>query len=56
VSHVQLTSRYAGAEGEHSRAASRDWPTEIFHAVDVMISLLMGVGQEAGMILFFPWI
>jgi len=50
-------SRCAGAGREHSQPASPRWPMEIFHTIDVMISLLMGVGWAAGMlfsILSFP--
>jgi len=39
VSHIQLMSRCAGAGSEHSQADSPSWPTEIFHAIDVMPSL-----------------
>ena len=55
VSPVQLTSRCAGAGREHSQAAGPGWPMGIFHTMDVMLSLWMGVGQEAG-ILSFPWV
>jgi len=43
VSPVQLTSRCAGAGREHSQAAGPAWPTEIFHTMDVMLSLWMGL-------------
>jgi len=39
VSHIQLTSRCAGAGREHSQAASPGWPTQIFHTMDIMLSL-----------------
>jgi len=40
---MQLIGRYAGAGREHSQADSPGWPADIFHAMDVMISLGMGI-------------
>jgi len=37
-------SRYPRAGREHSQAASPSWPTEIFHTIDTMLSLLIRVG------------
>jgi len=39
VSYVQLMSRWAGAGREHSQAASPSRPVEIFHTIDVMLSV-----------------
>jgi len=39
VSHMQLMSRCAGAGREHSQADNPSWPVEIFHTIDVMLSL-----------------
>jgi len=39
VSHIQLMSRCAGAGKEHSQTASPGWAMEIFHTIDVMLSL-----------------
>jgi len=36
------------AEREHSQAANASWLMEIFHTIDVMLSIQMTVGQEAG--------
>jgi len=33
---------------EHSQAAGPSWPMEIFHTMDVMLSLSRGAGQGAG--------
>jgi len=38
-------SRCAGAGRERSQAASQSWAMEIFHTMDAMISLSMGVGS-----------
>jgi len=40
-------SRGAGAGREHSQAAAPRWPVEIFHSIDVMLSLSMGIGWGA---------
>jgi len=53
VSHAQVTSRCAGAGREHSQAASPSWPVEIFHTMDIMLSLSMGVGQGDRNLPFF---
>jgi len=45
---VQLMSRCAVAGREHSQAANPSWPMEIFHTIDTMLNLRMGVGREAG--------
>jgi len=37
--HTQIMSRCAGAEREHSQTSSSSWPMEIFHTIDVMLSL-----------------
>jgi len=47
VSPIQLMSGCAGAGREHSQAASPRWPMEIFHAMDVVLSLWMGAGWGA---------
>jgi len=52
VSHIQLMGRRAGAGREHGQAEP-GWPMDIFHTVDIMLSLRMGVGRAAGS-LFFP--
>jgi len=39
VPHIQLTSRCAGAGRERSQAASPSWSTEVFHTMDVKLSL-----------------
>ena len=39
VSHTQLTSSCTGAGSEHSQTASPRWPVEIFHTINVMLSL-----------------
>jgi len=39
VSHVWLMSRWAGAGREQSQADSPRRTTEIFHTMDVMLSL-----------------
>jgi len=48
VSDIQLMSRCAGPESDHSQAASPRWPIEIIHTIDIMLSLLVGTGQQAG--------
>ena len=35
----------AGAGREHSQAASPSCPVEIFHTMDIRLSLLMGIGR-----------
>jgi len=37
---------------EHSQAASPTWPAEIFHAIDVILILRMGVDRGAGTLFF----
>ena len=39
VSHVQWLSRCAGAGRERSQAASPTWPVEMFHTMDIMLSI-----------------
>jgi len=39
VSHVQLMNRCTRAGREHSQAANPRWSTEIFHTIDVMLSV-----------------
>jgi len=39
VSVFQVMSRCAGAGREHSQGASPSWPVEIFHTIDVMLSI-----------------
>jgi len=48
VSHIQLMSRCAGAGREHSQAASPSWPMEIFHTIDIVLSVCMGLAGGAG--------
>jgi len=48
VSHIQLMSRCAVAGREHSQTASPSWPMEIFHTIEAMLSLWMGVGWGGG--------
>jgi len=52
VSHIQLTSRCAGAGREHSQAASPNCPTEIFHTIDVRPSFQIEVGWGAEIAFF----
>ena len=47
VSRVRLMSGCAGAGRGHGQAASPRWPLEIFHTIDIMLSLWTGVGQGA---------
>jgi len=37
-------SRFTRAGREHIQAANSSWSVEIFHTIDVMLSLGMGVG------------
>jgi len=39
VSGVWLMSRSAGAGRKQSQASSPHWPTEIFHTIDIMLSI-----------------
>jgi len=39
VSHIQLTSRCAGAGREQSQATSPSWPVEIYHTINVVLIL-----------------
>jgi len=39
VSHIQLMSSCAEAGREHSQTASPTWPMEIFHTLNIMLSL-----------------
>ena len=56
VSHIQLRSRW-GAGREHSQVASPSWPSEIFHIMDIMLSLWMGIGWGGRNLFFiFPWV
>jgi len=48
ASRVWLMSRCAGAGREHRQAANPIWPMEIFHTIDITLSLWMGVGLRAG--------
>jgi len=48
ISLIQLMNRCAGAGREHSQTASPRWPMEIFHTIDVNLSLLMGICLGAG--------
>jgi len=41
-------SRCAGAGREQSQAPNPIWPMEIFHTIDVMLSIQMRFGQRAG--------
>jgi len=41
-------SRCAEAGRGHSQTANPSWPMEIFHTIDMLRSLLMGVGQGTG--------
>ena len=52
VSPVQLMSRWAGAGREQSQADSPSWPVEIFHTIDVMLSLWMWFGWGAWILSF----
>jgi len=53
IFHIQLMSRCAGAGKEHSQTASPSWPVEIFHTIDIVLSLGMGAGWGAGGYLLF---
>jgi len=57
-SHVQLMSKCSGAGRKHSRTASPSWSMEIFHTLDLMLSLWRGDGQGAGryLPLWFLWV
>jgi len=48
VSHIHLLSRCAGVRREDSQMASPSWPKEIFHTMDLMLSLGMGVVHGTG--------
>ena len=48
VSHTQLMIRCAGAGREQSQTASPSWPMKIFHTIDIMLSIQMGVGWGTG--------
>jgi len=39
---------FTRAGREHRKAANPSWPTEIFHTIDVMLTIKMGVGWVAG--------
>jgi len=39
ISHIQLMSRCAGAGREYSQAPSPSCPMEIFHTIDIKLSL-----------------
>ena len=52
VFHIQLMSRCAGAWREQNQAASPSWPTEIFHTIDSMLSLWMGLAGGKGALFF----
>jgi len=39
VYHIQLMSRCVGAGREHSQAANPGRPMEIFHTIDITLSL-----------------
>ena len=48
ASHVRWMSRCTRAGREHGQAANPIWPTEIFHTIDVMLSIWIAVGWGAG--------
>jgi len=48
ISHIQLANMCAGAGREHSQAASPSWPEEVFHTIDITLSLGMTVGRVLG--------
>jgi len=45
-------SRCAGTGGEHSQTDSPSWPIEIFHTIDILLSLQMGIDLGAGIVFF----
>ena len=53
LSRIQLTSIRGGVGGVHGQTANPSWPVEIYHNIDIMLSLWMRVGCGAG-ILSFP--
>jgi len=46
-------SRCAGTGREYSQTASAAWLMEIFHTLDIMLSLQMVIGLGAGILFSF---
>jgi len=43
-----MFGRCTRAGREHSQAANPSWPTEIFHTIDILLGIKMGVGWGMG--------